>query len=256
MEITGPPWVVQLLKEGKPFVDMLSGALRPDDAGYPRAPGTTLTYTLDTLTGWTDSQYVVVLLPASGTISVAASGATINGASETLAFNRTSNPSGVIVIVRLSGANAYGVVSWGPGDASGVTVENVLTSTSVENALSAAQGKALKDAADALAETVSGKASLGMVQITANVTVNAANAAAYNGQTLVWSGAWTVTLSAGLPPGFGFAGRPPASGNASVAVAGGVTIDGAGTTITRALASNKLFAVQGIGTDTYTATGA
>lgn len=40
----------------------------------------------------------------------------------------------------------------------GVTVEDVLTSTSAVNALSAARGKALKDAADALAVTVAGKA--------------------------------------------------------------------------------------------------
>jgi hypothetical protein len=41
---------------------------------------------------------------------------------------------------------------------SGTTVENVLTSTSTTNALSAAQGKALKDTADTLATTVAGKA--------------------------------------------------------------------------------------------------
>lgn len=40
----------------------------------------------------------------------------------------------------------------------GTTVENVLTSISTTNALSAAQGKALKDTADSLAATVAGKA--------------------------------------------------------------------------------------------------
>jgi hypothetical protein len=48
----------------------------------------------------------------------------------------------------------------GSGDltiSSSGTVENVLTSTSTTNALSAAQGKALKDTADALATTVGGK---------------------------------------------------------------------------------------------------
>jgi hypothetical protein len=98
-------------------------------------------------------------------------------------------------------------------------------------------------------------AGTGLVSITAPVTINATNASTYNGQTLTWTGTFTVTLEAGLPSGFGFAGRPPASGNASVAVSGGPTIDGATTTITRALASNKLFAVQGIAADTYTATG-
>lgn len=95
----------------------------------------------------------------------------------------------------------------------------------------------------------------GIVTISANVTINAANADTYDGKTLVWLGAFVVTLNAGLPSGFGFSGRPPASGNASVAVAGGATIDGLTTTITRALAANKLFAVQGIAADTYTATG-
>lgn len=95
----------------------------------------------------------------------------------------------------------------------------------------------------------------GIVPVNADITINSLNAVTYNAQTLVWSGAFTVTLSGGLPDGFGFAGRPPASGNASVAVTGGPTIDGSTSTITRALASNKLFAVQGIAANTYTATG-
>ena len=94
-----------------------------------------------------------------------------------------------------------------------------------------------------------------VVPISANITITSANASTYNGATLVWSAAYTVTLSAGLPSSFGFTGRPPASGNASVAVTGGPTIDGATTTITRTLASNKLFAIVGVGSDTYAATG-
>ena len=96
----------------------------------------------------------------------------------------------------------------------------------------------------------------GIVTIAADVTITADNAATYNGHTLVWSAAATVTLSNGLPLGFGFAGRPPASGNASVAVTGGPTMDGATSTITRTLAANKLFAVQGIANNTYVSTGA
>ena len=98
----------------------------------------------------------------------------------------------------------------------------------------------------------------GNVTISGDVTITASNAATYNGQTLIWSTAATVTLSAGLPDGFGFAGRPPASGNASIASAntGGLpTLDGATTTVTRALASNKLFAVTDIGADAYTVSG-
>ena len=52
--------------------------------------------------------------------------------------------------------DSQSTVSGGGGGS--VTVENVLTSTSTENALSAAMGKSLKDTADALAVVVAGKA--------------------------------------------------------------------------------------------------
>lgn len=55
------------------------------------------------------------------------------------------------------------LVDDGEVSGAGVTVEDVLTSTSVTNALSAAQGKALKDTADALATTVASKAAAGAV---------------------------------------------------------------------------------------------
>lgn len=90
-----------------------------------------------------------------------------------------------------------------------VTVENVLTSTSTVNALSAAQGKALKDTADALASTVAGKASAAHTHTTAAISdfnaaadarISAASVDALadvtvtapaSGQVLKWNGtAW------------------------------------------------------------------
>lgn len=53
----------------------------------------------------------------------------------------------------------------------GVTVVDSLTSTSTTNALSAAQGKNLKDTADALATTVAGKASSANPTLTGTVTL-------------------------------------------------------------------------------------
>jgi len=103
-----------------------------------------------------------------------------------------------------------------------------------------------------------GSVSGGSISVAGNLTINAANAATYNGKTLIWSAAYTVTLAADLPTDFGFSGRPPASGNASIASAntGGLpTLDGATTTVTRALAGNKLFAVVWVASNAYTVTG-
>lgn len=80
-----------------------------------------------------------------------------------------------------------------------------------------------------------------------------------HGATLVFSGAYTITIRpasvVAYPHGFGFAARPPDSGNASIAVVSPATLNGAGTTVTRALAGNILFAVAQIGTDAYAVTG-
>lgn len=92
------------------------------------------------------------------------------------------------------------------------------------------------------------------VAITAALTITPANAAQYDGKTLVFASALTITLSAGLPSSFGFAAQPPASGNASIAAGAGVTLNGAGTTLTRA-AANIAFSVVGAGLNTYLVTG-
>ncbi len=102
----------------------------------------------------------------------------------------------------------------------------------------------------------------GAVQVTANLTITPLNAALYNGQVLEWTGAFFVTLSQWLPAGFGFAGIPPAAGNASIVSDGTVLMqNGTGatatTTITRAAATNAMFAVQqrGSAQNTYIVAG-
>jgi collagen type VII alpha len=83
------------------------------------------------------------------------------------------------------------------------------------------------------------------VQVTANVVISVANAnaATYNGQVLEFTGAFSVTIGAGLPANFGFAAIPPASGSASIVSDGTTTFNGATTTITRAAAAYAMFAV-------------
>lgn len=97
------------------------------------------------------------------------------------------------------------------------------------------------------------------VAIGASVTIDAQNAKTYDGKTLVWSGAFTVTLAAGIPAAFGFTGVPPASGNASIASDGTVTlmdtVTTSTTTRTRARADNTFFAVLNIASNSYGVSG-
>lgn len=94
------------------------------------------------------------------------------------------------------------------------------------------------------------------ITIGANTTIDSKNASNFNGRTLVFSGAFTLTISAGLPTGFGIACVPPAAGNASIASDGTATLNGAGATLTRAAASNVAFSVIASGTNAYAVTGA
>jgi hypothetical protein len=82
------------------------------------------------------------------------------------------------------------------------------------------------------------------VQITGNVVISVANAnfATYNGKVLEFTGAYSVTIGAGGPAGFGFAGIVPASGSASLVSDGTSQLNGATTTLTRAL-PQRLFTV-------------
>lgn len=91
--------------------------------------------------------------------------------------------------------------------------------------------------------------------ISGALTINQSNANAYNGKTLQWSTAATVTLAVGLPAGFSFIGIPPASGNASIASDGTVTLNGATSTLTRAASGNPQFFVSDAGADAYAVSG-
>lgn len=81
------------------------------------------------------------------------------------------------------------------------------------------------------------------VQVTGNVTITTSNQATYNGKVLEFTGAYSVTISAGLINDFGFAGIPPSSGNASIVSDGTITMNGATTTVTRAYATQVMFTV-------------
>lgn len=97
------------------------------------------------------------------------------------------------------------------------------------------------------AESVVGK----LIVVTESRDANAGD----NGNTLVFAGAYTVTLLEGMPENYGFAAKPPASGNASIARATGVLLNGGSSTLTRALASNVLFAVSQDAPNSYSVTG-
>jgi hypothetical protein len=83
------------------------------------------------------------------------------------------------------------------------------------------------------------------IQITSSVVISVANAnaATYNGKVLEFTGAFSVTLGAGLPGNFGFGYIPPATGNASFISDGTTLLNGATTTLTRSAAQVVMGAV-------------
>ena len=128
-----------------------------------------------------------------------------------------------------------------PGGGSGITALSQATDyqSDLVAPLAAAQAAAAAAQSAANAKAPAGNT----VQITANVTINAANATTYNGQILEFTGAYTVTIDAGCPANFGFAGIPPATGVASIASDGTTLLNGATTTITISAASYVMFAI-------------
>jgi hypothetical protein len=75
-----------------------------DDGKMLRA---TTAITLTWPSGLSPQPNILVMPPASGSVSLAASGTTLNAASTTLTRSRAANPAGVAVMSQ--GANAYGV---------------------------------------------------------------------------------------------------------------------------------------------------
>lgn len=95
------------------------------------------------------------------------------------------------------------------------------------------------------------------ILISSNMVINSRNVNIYDKQILEFSAAFTITIDAVAHFGFGFTVIPPASGNASIATTGGVLLNGAGTTITRAAAGNQTFSViqRASNQDSYVVTG-
>lgn len=87
------------------------------------------------------------------------------------------------------------------------------------------------------------------------VATSRALTAADNGATLECTATVTLTVPEGLPAGFGCAVIP--SGTTSVARSGAALLNGAGTTLTRAAASNAMFAItaRASAVDSYVVTG-
>lgn len=87
-----------------------------------------------------------------------------------------------------------------------------------------------------------GGSSGGIVSVTADLTINAANAATYNGKTLSITSNVTITIAAGVAaaaPGFGFlVGALPATGGVNFIGSGGATINGLTTSVARTDAAN------------------
>lgn len=90
-----------------------------------------------------------------------------------------------------------------------------------------------------------------VVAVSASRTLTAAD----NGCTLECTATLTLTVPEGLPPAFSAAVIP--SGTTSVERSGAALLNGAGTTLTRAAASNALFAIvaRASAVDSYVVTG-
>lgn len=89
----------------------------------------------------------------------------------------------------------------------------------------------------------------GLRQVSANVTVDSTNRYLYDSHTLVWTGNFTLTISAGLN-NFGFIGEVPSGSTATIAFSG-TTGNGAGTSLTR---TNQAFCAYAVGTNAYRVT--
>ena len=95
----------------------------------------------------------------------------------------------------------------------------------------------------------------GYVTVASNTTITTANAADYNGKVITFSAAATLTLSPDLGV-FSCRCKTPPTGNASIARSGApVTINGGTSTVTRALAQQRIFDVFTAAADAFEVTG-
>lgn len=200
------------------------GGIAPDGTGNVPAGGaggvTNLTYTASPTSGLVvsdtgtdatlplaDGTNAGLMAPAQVTkLAGVAAGATANSTDATL-LNR-ANHTGTQLAATISDFSAA-------ADARvSAAVVNTLVSTSTTAPLSAAQGKALKDTADALATTVAGKADVG---VPGAFTSRALTNADYD-DTLVCATAQAATVNTGLMSGFccSFKGAVSFAGTATV----------------------------------------
>lgn len=92
----------------------------------------------------------------------------------------------------------------------------------------------------------------GVINVTSDVTITLANAATYNAKLLVLDAAHTITISGDIP-NFTALVRPPASGNATIAVTSSATVNGGTTSITKSLADTQVFGVMWFAANCYLA---
>lgn len=90
----------------------------------------------------------------------------------------------------------------------------------------------------------------GVVNIHADVTIDASNAATYNAKLAVLSAAHTITI-AGDIPNFSLLVRPPASGAATIAVTNSAHVNGGTTSVSKTLADVQAFGVMWFATNNY-----
>ena len=96
------------------------------------------------------------------------------------------------------------------------------------------------------------------ILISGNLTINSLNQATYAGKILEFTGAFTITLTIGLPAYFGFTALPPASGVATIASDGTVLINGSTIDVVRDATNSPVFAIipRASASNSYVITGA
>lgn len=183
--------------------------------------------------------------------SITVAGTLVNGAHTGA---RTYGPynSGTSVSITATVGDLYyevadGVAPSTPGSGSGsVAVQDEGTQVAAAAARLNFRGAGVTASSDGAGgvnvDIPGGGSSGGIVSVTADLTINAANAATYNGKTLSITSNVTITIAAGVAaaaPGFGFlVGALPATGGVNFIGSGGATINGLTTSVARTEAAN------------------